>query len=371
MKKSLLALAVLSAFAGAASAQSSVTLSGAIDLGVVRQNGAWGMATAGSSRTNFTLSGTEDLGGGMRAFFLANHRFRANTGEINAPGNVTGGTTNNGTATPTVVQATSPQYFWRQAWVGLGGGFGDVRLGKMLMPLQDFNGNYDPFGTDTVGSTHTGGLNATVRAVDTIYYRSPSLGGLQLHAAISASDQQIRGECSGCATPATTAVQAAGPRVVRAEGVERPVGLGVVYSAGPLRLALAYDRNVVDQKTIGLYGGYNAGFADLLFQYEKGDRNTTPTATTTTTTPAVTVEDLKRWSIGAKVPVGQWVLKAGYTRWSDEEIKKFGLGLDYNLSKRTQLYTDVGKLSGDGSAVGSLSSANKKARFDAGIFHRF
>jgi predicted porin len=314
----------------------------------------------------------------MRAFFLANHRFRANTGEINVAGNVSGGNINNGTATPTVVAPTSPQYFWRQAWVGLAGGFGDVRLGKMLMPLQDFNGNYDPFGTDTVGSTHTGGLNATVRSVDTIYYRSPTLGGLQLHAAISAADQQIRAECSGCAAAGTTLVQASGPRVT---GVERPVGLGVVYGAGPLRVALAYDRNVVDQKTIGLYAGFNAGVADLLFQYEKGDRNTAPTASTTTSTPAVTVEDLKRWSIGAKVPMGQTVLKAGYTRWSDEDVKKFGLGLDYNLSKRTQLYADVGKFSGDGNnlnngfnPLGATAAARdlaKKARFDFGIFHRF
>jgi predicted porin len=39
MKKSLLALAVLSAFAGAASAQSSVTLSGGIDAAIQRVNG--------------------------------------------------------------------------------------------------------------------------------------------------------------------------------------------------------------------------------------------------------------------------------------------------------------------------------------------
>jgi predicted porin len=322
MKKSLLALAVLSALTGAASAQSSVTLSGAIDLGVVRSNGQWSLATAGSSRTNFTLSGTEDLGGGMRAFFLANHRFSAASGQINAP-QATGG------------NAT----FWRQAWVGLGGGFGDVRLGKMLMPLQDFNGNYDPFGTDTVGSTHTGGLNATIRATNTIYYRSPSLGGLQLHAGIAAAENQISGECSACAPL----------------NAERPIGFGVVYSAGPLRLAVAYDRNTADQKTTGLYAGFNAGFADMLFQYEKGDRNL-----------AQGGDDLGRWSIGAKVPMGQSVVKVGYTKWSDEETSKFGLGLDYNLSKRTQLYTNVGKLSGDGQ-----TALAKKARFDAGIFHRF
>jgi predicted porin len=322
MKKSLLALAVLSAFTGAASAQSSVTLSGAIDLGVVRENGAWTMRTAGSSRTNFTLSGSEDLGGGMRAFFLANHRFSAATGQINAPQVATGNAT-----------------FWRQAWVGLGGGFGDVRLGKMLMPLQDFNGNFDPFGTDTVGSTHTGGLNATVRSTNTIYYRSPSLGGLQLHAAIAAAENQISGECGSCVPL----------------NAERNTGLGVAYGAGPLRVSLAWDRNSADQKTVGLYGAFNAGFADLMAQYEKGDRNA-----------AQGGDSLGRWSIGAKVPMGQSVIKVGYTKWSDEEVSKFGLGLDYNLSKRTQLYTNVGKLSGD-----SQSSTAKKARFDAGIFHRF
>ena len=40
MKKSLLALAVLGAFAGAASAQSSVTLYGKVDLGVGKATGS-------------------------------------------------------------------------------------------------------------------------------------------------------------------------------------------------------------------------------------------------------------------------------------------------------------------------------------------
>jgi predicted porin len=73
MKKSLLALAVLGAFAGAASAQSSVTLSGGIDAAIQRQNDAWNFSTGNSGRTNFTLSGREDLGGGTYAFFALNY----------------------------------------------------------------------------------------------------------------------------------------------------------------------------------------------------------------------------------------------------------------------------------------------------------
>ena len=120
MKKTLLALAVLGAFAGTASAQSSVTLSGMVDAGIKRQGTAtgndWSFGGSQSGYNNFTLSGNEDLGGGMKAFFSLNHRFNIANGANNSP--------TNGPANGDV--------FWRQALVGLGGGFGDVRLGRFL-----------------------------------------------------------------------------------------------------------------------------------------------------------------------------------------------------------------------------------------------
>ena len=74
MKKSLLALAVLTAVTGAASAQSSVTLYGKVDLGLVLDSGnANGKSVrissgvTGGSRIGF--KGVEDLGGGMKAAF--------------------------------------------------------------------------------------------------------------------------------------------------------------------------------------------------------------------------------------------------------------------------------------------------------------
>lgn len=318
MKKTLLALAALSAFAGAASAQSSVTLSGGIDAAIQRQNGDWNMSTGNSGRTNFTLSGREDLGGGMYAFFAFNHRFSQNTGQINTSG-------------PSGI-------FWRQTWVGLGGAFGDVRLGRMLPVLQEYNGGFDPFGTETIGSTHTGGLNAGIagnaRINNAIYYRSPSLGGLQVHANIAAGDQNV-----------LTGTTLSG-------GSERPVGLGVIYAAGPLRVAAAYDRNALDQKTKGLYGAFNFGFMELMGQWEDGDISATT--------------DVTVWSIGARVPLGAAVAKVGYRRNSDLEQRKIAAGLDYSLSKRTIVYTDVAKQSGDG-----FSSLAKKTQFDVGVWHKF
>ncbi len=171
MKKSLLALAVLGAFAGAASAQSSVTLSGMVDAGIKARGSDWSMGGSQSGYNNFTISGKEDLGGGLNAFFVLNHRFLINNGKSNT-------SSGNGTEPANNV-------FWRNAFVGLGGGWGDVRLGRMLMPLQDMNGGFDAFDTGYVGSTHTGGLMATVRANSAVYYRSPSFGGLSFHAAVA------------------------------------------------------------------------------------------------------------------------------------------------------------------------------------------
>jgi predicted porin len=319
MKKSLLALAVLSAFAGAASAQSSVTLSGRVDAGLIRSGGAWTMGGSQSGYNAFTLSGTEDLGGGLRAFFALNHRFNINNGTINPGGNA----------------GTDRSQFYRNSWVGIGGGFGDVRLGRILMPLQDMNGGFDVFDTGYTATTHTGGINATVRANNAIYYRTPSLGGFFAHAAIAAADQQR------FAAPSTYF-----------GGVERPVGFAVGYYAGPIRLGLAWDRNTNDLNTTGLYAGYNAGFANFMFQYEKGDFSAS--------------SDGSRWSLGAKVPMGAVTFKAGYTKWSDEDTTKLGLGLQYDLSKRTNLYTNMGKVGGD-----APSSTAKKTTFDVGVTHAF
>jgi predicted porin len=321
MKKSLVAAAVLWALSNAALAQSSVTLSGFVDLGVIRSNGQWSMGGSNSPYNAFTISVTENLGGGLRASALLNHRFRANDGSVNVPGNT----------------ATQSGYFWRNSWVGLGGPFGDVRLGRILMPMQELNGQYEPWaGGDTVGNVHTGGIRSTSRSNNTIAYRSPNFSGLQLLAGISAAEGQVAGECGGCA-PLNS---------------ERPFGVGVSYNAGPLSLAVAYDRNTADQKTKGVYGKYDFGVAAVWAQYERGDVSTTA--------------EVSRWSISGSIPVGAAVFKVGYTRRADEEQKKLGAGVDYFLSKRTRLYSDIGKNSGTG-----FTALQKKTMFDVGMRHAF
>jgi predicted porin len=81
MKKSLLAVAAMTAFAGAAQAQSSVTVYGILDMGYIGANekatvdgvtakqqvSQFGQSAQSNSRLGF--KGVEDLGGGLSAFF--------------------------------------------------------------------------------------------------------------------------------------------------------------------------------------------------------------------------------------------------------------------------------------------------------------
>ena len=123
MKKSLLALAVLGAFAGAAQAQSSVTIYGIVDTGVAYQSkAATGTGGTGSkfsvnsgiiqgSRIGF--KGAEDLGGGLNAVFNLEVGFSNDTGALQGSD-----------------ASTSSNLFRRKSVVGLAGGFGSVLVGR-------------------------------------------------------------------------------------------------------------------------------------------------------------------------------------------------------------------------------------------------
>ncbi|HEX7643513.1 MAG TPA: porin [Burkholderiaceae bacterium] len=125
MKKTLCSLAILSAFAvGSAHAQSSVTLYGIIDAGVMTQNNA-GTPSAGRA-TSFVdaqilpsiygMKGSEDLGDGLKAGFNLEGGFNSANGTHNSPG---------------VYQS---QIFGREAKVTLGGEWGTVGAGMQVDP---------------------------------------------------------------------------------------------------------------------------------------------------------------------------------------------------------------------------------------------
>ncbi|AQG99656.1 porin [Burkholderia sp. KK1] len=126
MKKSLLALAALGAFAGAAHAQSSVTLYGIIDAGFAYNNNSNGqklyaMNSGNLQGSRWGLRGTEDLGGGLKAIFVLENGFNVFNGQLGQGG----------------------AEFGRQAYVGLGSQFGTVTLGRQYDSVVDFTGAFE------------------------------------------------------------------------------------------------------------------------------------------------------------------------------------------------------------------------------------
>src|SRR5690606_22871374 len=89
MKKTLLAAALLAGFAGAAQAETSVTLYGIIDTGIgynkIKGDGGSisrvGMINGVQSGSRWGLRGTEDLGDGLRAVFTLESGFDSSNGD--------------------------------------------------------------------------------------------------------------------------------------------------------------------------------------------------------------------------------------------------------------------------------------------------
>ena len=148
MKKSLLAVAAIGAFASAAQAQSSVTVYGILDVGyiggssrvsssAISTNGGtkkttinkFGQSAESTSRLGF--KGTEDLGGGSSAFFTA--EFELTPQDQALSGNTRGGLQN------------------RQAFVGLKkNGIGQGAFGTQYTPVFNAGTATNPNGQNNM-----------------------------------------------------------------------------------------------------------------------------------------------------------------------------------------------------------------------------
>jgi predicted porin len=294
MKKSLIALAALGAF-GVASAQSSVTLYGVADawigqtkdkiLDVTKKE----MGSGGYNGSRWGLRGAEDLGGGLRGVFQLEQGFSIDT----------------------AAALDSTKQFARQAFVGLGGGFGEVRFGRQYGALDEvrggFSGAFDTAFTPT-GDTWknsdsaTAGEDYAARFDNAITYRIPAMGGLTATVAISAGE---------------------------GTDANKHASFNVRYGAGPLAVALAYQReneNAAQDKWTFLGGSYALGAATLKASYQNQSAST---------------DDAKEFQLGVDVAMGAGGIGVSYARAkNDNDRKATGIGATafYDLSKRTRMY---------------------------------
>jgi predicted porin len=360
MKKSLVALAVLAA-AGAASAQSSVTLFGVIDATLQIGRGSTADRTqltdSGYNSSRLGFRGTEDLGGGMSASFW----LEAGVNNDNGEGDATN-TNNQATGTGAAVAGRQGLTFNRRSTVSLAGGWGELRLGRDYSPQFWNLTTFDPFGTNGVGTTQTlvgsAGGAVNTRASNTFGYFLPgNLGGFYGQAQLYLGENLEDGSAT--------------------EDDGTGAGFRVGYAAGPLNVALAYARTdyaatatAGEITTINIGGQWDFGVAKLMAHF---NRDTVDTL--------VGDLDTNGWLIGALVPVGAGEIRASYSQseqdfGTEQRGRKLALGYVHNLSKRTAVYTTVARVRNNGGASfalgGSTTGVNTNSTgFDLGVRHSF
>jgi len=170
MKKTLIALAA--AAVTGAYAQSTVQLTGNLDLGVNSIDNKGAQVTTmgaanGSSTSVIVMKGTEDLGGGMKASF----QWEASIDLGNAVGRTSGTSSTGSTSNVTSYLGNG------NSFLALEGGFGTIKLGTPNLSTLTAHGNNSGFST-AVGSGYRVASFDAVRLQNAIRYESPSMGGI-------------------------------------------------------------------------------------------------------------------------------------------------------------------------------------------------
>ncbi len=350
MKHTLVALAALTAAAGA-TAQSSVTLFGVLDASVARVsaggNAVTGLSSGGLSSSRLGFRGVEDLGGGLKAGFWLEGGLAADNGG-------------------------SGFKFDRRSTVSLSGDFGEVRLGRDKSPAYLNVETFDPFGDIGVGGVNGANLlgsassavgtaegSAPKRYSNSVGYLLPKLNGFYGQVAYSFGEKSSS---------------------IENDRMGSSVALRGGYSAGALNVALGYGQSRGGTDAVGVdYKSTNIGVSYdfkvvkpmVLFATEKSNG-----------------KRVDLFALGATAALGAGELRASYAMFkaknaANADSSKLALGYGYNLSKRTQLYATVARMSNDdnakrGLAVSSSSLASPSIAnganvtgYEFGIRHTF
>lgn len=333
MMKKTAALFTVSLLAGAAHAQSSVTLYGLLDAGVVYVNNQSGgsavaLVNGQTNGSRFGFRGSEDLGGGMKAIFTLENGFDTSNGKL-----LQGG-----------------REFGRQAFVGVTGSFGKITLGRQYDPMTEYIGEIAATSLWAWVATHPGdfdNLNSNFRVNNSIKYTTPSYAGFAL---------------SGIFAPGGTPGNFATNRIYT---------LAATYAKGPISAAIAYD-HVNDPSTSAydgtitpgapgytsparspVYSGYASAQdleifgAGISYAIDKGKfgfvytntrfNNIVPTPTTPFRGGTATFNSFEVNARYFFIPSLLVAISFDYTKAETAKYEQIDFGPDYFLSKRTDL----------------------------------
>ena len=369
-------LTALALMAGQACAQSSVTMYGTLDVGFDRvdksegnvQGTVFGVSGATpvpnrlaapatvtsrvspshTRQSNIGFKGVEDLGGGYRGLFV-----------------LEGGVTiDNGG------QANDGRLFGRQAYVGLTTPVGEVKLGRQASPMLI---SYYLVTPEALGSTDFFGAGLVVNTVQTwqdnqISYavKKGEWTGILSYATNSGIGSGISAARS-VATSSTPVATGSTGQIVggltagaeTASGRGKTAGAMVAYRTENLTALASYHRNNFDNVPIGVVSGTTLVplfFGEKFTSYMGAVKYTIPGVGTTLAVAGHNAKfelrgntdpEVRTWTATMKHPIGAFDLSAifldtRFTNYTEGKDRGLMLGLDYNLSKRTALYTRFG-----------------------------
>ncbi|WP_184048831.1 porin [Paraburkholderia sp. MM5384-R2] len=393
MKKCAFAGLLLSVTSGIAFAQSSVTLYGILDEGFNFNNNSSGkhqyyLAAGVLQGSRFGLRGTEDLGGGLSAIFVAENGFDPNSGKLGQGGLM----------------------FGRQAYVGLSSRYGTVTAGRQYDSVVDYVGPFgaaEQWGGSIIAHPgDTDNFNNTNRTNNAIKYTSVDFGGLtfggvyalggiagnltrnqiwSLGARYSNGPLQLGVGYLNVRNPNTSFYGAGGTVAATVGGVP-----GSNFGASPVNSAYASAHT---QQVIAAGAAYSFGAATIGATYSNakymslGDKTSGPVPANSlggTATFNNAELNLKYQITPALLIAASYVYSrnSGAAGFEEATYNQGAIGIDYFLSKRTDLYA-VGvfqKAGGTDSsgrpAVASINSvtpsvSDRQAVIRVAIRHKF
>ena len=350
MKKSLIAIAALAA-AGAAAAQSSVTMYGQVNTGYEysKTDTTIGGQKTTTKKTGFQndqvkssrlgFKGEEALGNGLSATFALEMGFNANDGTFK-----------------------SGAAFDRKATVGLKGAFGEVRIGKDSTPMNEFDGSFKAIDRTTTLAKQVAGRDASWEGRPTGLFYNGSFSGFDVAAAIGNDSERVK--TAGVTTDKQdTAVY----------------GLGLGYNGGAWAVGAAVQLDTEktlsgDVKTTnyGVGASYDFNVAKVYGQYEGGQYKN----------KANVVADkysYDQFAVGVSAPFGATTLSAEYAYNKAKDTagavstkykgNVFAVQAEYAFSKRTSLVARAGQVADWKNKTTNDKSSTQE--YTVGLRHKF
>lgn len=379
MKKSLLAIAAMTAFAGAAQAQSSVTVYGTldasmgrVDTGATTTNGITTKLVGGATVSDrLGFKGVEDLGQGRTA------RFQIETGI--SPFSANAGTGGSGTGLATTQDTPGSLITTRRpTFIGITDKtLGSIDAGSMYSLGFLFTGYGDVGGNNTLG-TNLSQATVVTSAADAT--GATTIGGTTSAFKMNANSLLYTSPSFAGVTARVYNVTNSGA----ANGAGKVTAGDLQYTLGNFNAGAVYEVKTITSNspaskhtTMGIGAGYNFGVVNTRATIQKGslDIDTagvkSPTASVTVTkftaiAPVTPMIDI----FGGYVVMSENAQGTMYSASSTVQGKAtlMNVGATYKFSKRTNVYAYYTSLDNDVNSKFGTTSATGTANFDPSTF---